>query len=91
MTLKSALAVAAGAFAALGVAFAGPMAEQCAAQLKKEGRDPAGYCDCLEAKVQASPSLQQEFQALAQIADPAARYAAASDAAKAAMDSCKRT
>lgn len=83
-------ALAAFAAATLSTAaFAGEMADQCIAQLKKEGRDTSG-CTCLEEKVQSDPALAEEFQALGQIADPAARYAAASDGAKAAMDSCTR-
>lgn len=90
MTLKLVLAAAVAATSMLGAAWSGELADACTAQLKKDGRDPGGYCECLEGKVMASASLQQEFQALGQIADPKARYAAASGEAKAAMDSCGR-
>ena len=89
MTLK----VFAAAFAATGMLFsaasAGEMADACKAALEAEGRDTSG-CDCLEAEVTADASLAEEFQALGEIADPAERYAAASDGAKAAMDKCTR-
>lgn len=88
MRINLALASAVAATMAIGAASAGQLADACTAQLTKEGRDPSGYCECLEGKVMASASLQQEFQALGQIADPKARYAAASSEAKAAMDSC---
>ena len=70
-------------------AFAGEMADACVARLKSEGRDTSG-CSCLEAEVEANPSLAEEFQDLGSIDDPAERYAAASDDAKAAMDACTR-
>ena len=89
MTLK----VFAAAFAATGMLFstasAGEMADSCKAALEAEGRDSSG-CDCLEAEVTADAALAEEFQTLGEIADPAERYAAASDAAKAAMDKCTR-
>lgn len=88
MMLRFGLAIAAGAAVAFGAASAGEFADACAAQLKKEGRDPSGYCECLEGKIASSASLQQEFQALGQISDPKARFAAASDEAKSAMESC---
>jgi hypothetical protein len=82
-----AAALAAGLIA--GAANAGELADQCAARLQADGRDTSG-CQCLEDRVMADPALQAEFETLGQIEDPAARYAAASDAAKAAMDACTR-
>ena len=87
--IKTFALAAIAAVTVTGAAVAGQMADQCIAQLKKEGRDTSG-CTCLEEKVQSNPALAEEFQALGQIADPAARYAAASDDAKAAMDACTR-
>lgn len=86
--LKTPLAVLAGAAAILSVAAAGELADQCKASLEAEGRDSSG-CDCLEQEVVAG-GLVDEFTALGAIADPAERYDAASDAAKAAMDKCTR-
>ena len=68
---------------------AGEMADACVAALKADGRDTSG-CTCLEDEVTASTALQEEFQTLGAIADPAERYASASDEAKAAMDKCTR-
>ena len=70
-------------------AFAGEMADACIAKLEAEGRDTSG-CTCLEDAVMESATLQEEFQTLGAIEDPAERYAAASDEAQAAMDSCTR-
>lgn len=81
--------IAAGAAAFSASAFAGELADACAAALEAEGRDSSG-CECLEAEVLASAALQEEFQSLGEIADPTARYEAASDEAKAAMDKCTR-
>lgn len=70
-------------------AHAGELADACTATLEAEGRDPSG-CACLENEVMADPALQEEFMALGEIEDPAERYEAASDEAKAAMDKCTR-
>ena len=70
-------------------AFAGEWADACKTRMEADGRDPSG-CSCLEAKIAETPSLESEFRALGEIEDPAARYASASDDAKAAMDSCTR-
>ena len=69
-------------------ASAGEMADACIEKLEAEGRDPSG-CVCLEEEVEAA-GLQEEFDALGEIDDPAERYAAASVEAKAAMDKCTR-
>lgn len=83
---------AAGLAAALffGAADAGEYADQCTARLEADGRDPSG-CACLEEHITSDPALAEEFTQLATIEDPAARYAAASDGAKAAMDHCTRS
>ncbi len=85
------LIVAAGAAAAAlaSVAWAGEWADACAARLEADGRDTSG-CQCLEDAITKNPALEDEFRALAEIADPKARYEAASGAAKAAMDACTR-
>ena len=70
-------------------ASAGEMADACIAALEADGRDTSG-CTCLEDAVSESAALQEEFQTLGAIADPAERYASASDDAKAAMDQCTR-
>jgi hypothetical protein len=82
-------AAAAAASISIGGAFAGEMADNCRARLEADGRDPSG-CSCLEDRVMADAALQEEFTRLAEIADPAARYDAASSSAKAAMDACTR-
>ena len=64
-------------------AFAGEMADACAAKLEAEGRDTSG-CQSLEDAVIAG-GLEEEFAMLGEIDDPAERYAAASDEAKEAM------
>lgn len=87
--MKMIFAAAAAAIVSVSAAFAGEFADQCEARLKADGRDPSG-CACLEAKVEASASLQKEFQDLAKISDPTERFAAASDEAKAAMTECTR-
>jgi hypothetical protein len=79
----------AAAFCAAGPAVAGEWADACKARLEADGRNTSG-CDCLEAKINEAPSLEAEFRALSEIADPAARYASASADAKSAMDSCTR-
>ncbi len=81
-------AIAAAAFMASG-AYAGEMADACIAALEADGRETSG-CTCLEEEVTADAALQEEFLTLGEIADPAERYAAGSDAAKAAMDKCTR-
>lgn len=86
---SAALAVAAGFALVSGSASAGEWADRCAERLKADGRDTSG-CYCLEERINADPSLVDEFTRLAEIADPAARYAAANASAKAAMDACTR-
>ncbi|WP_428407309.1 hypothetical protein [Hyphococcus sp.] len=88
MLLKLALPVAAAAGVMLSASFAGEWADACVATLEADGRDASG-CACLEAEIEAN-DLADEFLALADIADPAERYDAASDDAKAAMDKCTR-
>jgi len=83
------VAVGVAAAALNSIAYAGDMADACVARLEAEGRDASG-CGCLEDKIGADAALADEFRTLAEIADPAARYAAASAAAKAAMDACTR-
>ena len=87
--MKPILALVAASAALTALAHAGEMADACVAKLEAEGRDTSG-CGCLEGKVAADPALQAEFRALAEIDDRDARYAAASDDAKAAMDACTR-
>ncbi|MEZ5920885.1 MAG: hypothetical protein R3C60_05980 [Parvularculaceae bacterium] len=79
------------AMAALFVtpALAGEWADACKERLEADGRDTSG-CTCLEDEINANPGLEEEFQTLAAIEDPAERYGEASDAAKAAMDACTR-
>jgi len=69
-------------------AYAGEMADACVAALEADGRDTSG-CSCLENEVVAN-GLEDEFTSLGEIADPQARYDAASAEAKAAMDACTR-
>ncbi|MCB2112204.1 MAG: hypothetical protein R3C42_02035 [Parvularculaceae bacterium] len=77
-------------FASLSsAAYAGEMADACVARLEADGRDASG-CGCIEAEVEANPALEEEFRDLAEIDDPAERYAAASDEARDVMDSCTR-
>ena len=71
-----------------GPALAGEWADACVATLEADGRDTSG-CACLEEEINAN-DLADEFLELAEIEDPADRYDAASDAAKAAMDKCTR-
>ena len=68
---------------------ANQMVEDCKARMDADGRDPSG-CQCLMDAVSSSDALMEEFASLGEIDDPAERYAAASDDAKAAMDSCTR-
>ncbi len=89
MTFKIQLSVVAAAALLASGAYAGDMADACTAALEADGRDPSG-CTCLEEEVTADAALQEEFLTLGEIADPAERYASASDAAKAAMDKCTR-
>ncbi len=87
--MKVLVSAAAAAAALVSVAWAGEWADACAARLEADGRDTSG-CQCLEDAIAANPSLEEEFRELAEIADPKARYEAASDVAKAAMDDCTR-
>lgn len=84
-----AAAAAAAAAALIGAASAGELADACIARLQADGRDTSG-CTCLENQVKDDPALVEEMTELGEIADPAARYAAASADAKAAMDACTR-
>ena len=88
MVFRIGLSAAVAAGVILSSAFAGEWADACTATLEADGRDPSG-CSCLEEEINAN-DLADEFLALAEIADPAERYAAASDDAKAAMDKCTR-
>ena len=88
MLFKIGLPAIAVAGVMMSASFAGEWADACTATLEADGRDPSG-CACLEAEIEAG-NLADEFLALADIADPAARYDAASDGAKAAMDKCTR-
>lgn len=85
------LSMAAGAafFVVGSSAMAGEWADACVERLEADGRDTSG-CACLEAEVEANPSLEEEFLALAEIEDAAERFSSASDEAKAAMASCTR-
>ena len=87
--MKLIFALGAAAAALSAVASAGDMADRCVARLEAEGRDTSG-CSCLEDRITADPALEAEFQELGEIDDPADRYDAASDDAKAAMDACTR-
>ncbi len=89
MRLKQTMAALAACAISFSTASAGEMADACVAALEAEGRDSSG-CACLEEAVSESAALQEEFLALGEIADPAERYASASDDAKAAMDKCTR-
>ncbi|GAB4528502.1 MAG: hypothetical protein Kow00133_17380 [Amphiplicatus sp.] len=93
MTWKtSAARLAAGAAAGvflIAAASAGELADACVERLEADGRDASG-CACLEEKVGGDQALIDELTALGEIDDPAARYEAASDAAKAVMDACTR-
>ena len=83
------MALGAAAAAMTAAAYAGEMTDACVARLEAEGRDASG-CGCLEEHIGSDAALEDEFRSLAEIEDPAERYAAASDAAKAAMDACTR-
>lgn len=89
MRLRQTVAAAAACAISLSTVTAGEMADACVAALEADGRDTSG-CTCLEDAVSESAALQEEFLTLGEIADPAERYAAASDDAKAAMDKCTR-
>jgi hypothetical protein len=89
MNMKWLLGAVCASGIALGAAAAGELADACAARLEADGRDTSG-CVCLEEQVAGDPALGEEMTRLGGIEDPAERYAAASDAAKAAMDACTR-
>ncbi|WDI32811.1 hypothetical protein PUV54_06320 [Hyphococcus flavus] len=88
MKLKRFLAIAAVSGLAFSPSFAGELADACVAALEADGRDASG-CGCLEEEVIAR-DIVDEMMALGEIEDPAERYEAASDDAKAAMDKCTR-
>ncbi len=88
MMLRNGLALAAFAVASISLVNAGDLADACVAALEADGRDTSG-CACLEEEVMAN-DLMEEFLELGEIADPADRYEAASDEAKAAMNKCTR-
>lgn len=87
--MKFVVAIGAAAAALTAVAYAGEYADLCIARLEAEGRDASG-CSCLENEITSNPALADEFRDLGEIEDPAERYEAASDDAKAAMDACTR-
>lgn len=88
MKLNVLFAVGLASAAMFGTVSAGELADSCVAALEADGRDSSG-CGCLEEEVVAN-DLVAEFTELAEISDPASRYDAASDEAKAAMDKCTR-
>ena len=88
MNFRLILAATVALFVAPSAVLAGDLADACTAALEADGRDASG-CTCLEEEVVAN-DLADEFLALGDIADPADRYASASDGAKAAMDKCTR-
>ena len=88
MLAKYGLSLAAAAGVLVSASFAGELADACVAALEADGRDTSG-CACLEEEAVAN-DLVDEFIALGEIADPAERYEAASDEAKAAMNKCTR-
>lgn len=87
--MKSLLSALVAAGVLCGTAAAGELADACIARLEADGRDTSG-CTCLENEIQGDPALVNELTKLGEIEDPAERYAAASDGAKAAMDACTR-
>lgn len=89
MKMRWIISAAAAAGVAIGGAIAGELTDACVQRLQADGRDTSG-CSCLEDYVQGDQALIDELTSLAAIEDPAARYAAASSSAKAAMDSCTR-
>lgn len=88
MKFKAFFAAGTACAAIMNIASAGELADACTAKLEAEGRDASG-CTCLEEEAVAN-DLVDEFTALGEIDDPAERYEAASDEAKAAMDKCTR-
>lgn len=89
MKSKTFMALAVFAGLASTGAVAGEWADACVERLEADGRDISG-CSCLEAEIEANPSLEEEFMALGEIEDPAERYDAASSEAQAAMNQCTR-
>ena len=89
MMLKIFFASALSAGVLAASAAANELEDACVAQLEAEGRDTSG-CGCLADMVSGNADLEEEFTALAEIADLEERYDAASDDAKAAMDACTR-
>lgn len=89
MKFGTIIAAAAAFCVFAGAASAGEWADRCVERLEADGRNSSG-CSCLEERITANPSLVDEFRRLGEIADPAARYAAAGADAKAAMDACTR-
>jgi hypothetical protein len=89
MKIGTLVAAALAAATLMGAAGAGELADACIERLQADGRDTSG-CTCLENAVKDDPALVEEMTALAEVDDPAERYAAASADAKAAMDSCTR-
>jgi hypothetical protein len=87
--MKIIIALGAAAAALSAAAYAGEWADACVARLEADGRDTSG-CSCLESEIEANPALEGEFRELSEIEDPAERYAAASEDAKAAMNACTR-
>jgi hypothetical protein len=87
--MKLIVTMGAAAAALVSVAYAGEWADACVARLEADGRNTSG-CQCLEDAIAANSALEEEFRALAEIADPKARYEAASADARAAMDDCTR-
>lgn len=89
LTGIAAAAVAVSMLFGAAAVSAGELADACEARLKADGRDTSG-CACLEEAVEGDQALIDELTALADIDDAAARYAAASDEAKAVMQMCTR-
>ena len=89
MMLKIVVASAFSAGVLAASAMANEMEDACVAALEAEGRDTSG-CSCLVDAIGDDEALIEEFTSLGEIADADDRYDAASDAAKAAMDSCTR-
>lgn len=89
MTFKLSIAATAATALLISGATAGEWADACVERLEADGRDSSG-CSCLEAEIEANPSLEDEFTALAAIEDPAERFDAASGDAQAAMAKCTR-
>jgi len=87
--MKFIVTAAIAASLTLSAANAGELADACVAALEAEGRDASG-CSCLESEIAGNDALVEEFLSLGEMGDADERYAAASDEAKAAMDSCTR-